>query len=106
MQRYGQVVKVRPEKYEEYKYLHDNIWPEIVDLIHGANVENFSIFYRDGYLFKYFEYVGDDFEADMAKLAANPKNKEWLTHTDPCQEGVETAEPGQLWVPMDLMIHF
>ncbi len=31
-------------------------------------------------LFKYFEYVGDDFETDMAKLAANPKNKEWLTH--------------------------
>ena len=106
MQRYAQVVKVRPEKYEEYKYLHDNIWPEIVDLIHAANVENFSIFYRDGYLFKYFEYVGDDFEADMAKLAANPKNKEWLTHTDPCKEVVESAAPGQLWAPMDLMIHF
>lgn len=106
MQRYAQVVKVRPEKYEEYKYLHDHVWPEIVDLIHAANVENFNIFYRDGYLFKYFEYVGEDFQGDMEKLASNPKNKEWLTHTDPCQEAVETAEPGQLWAPMELMIHF
>lgn len=106
MERYGQVVKVKPDKYEEYKYLHDNIWPEIVEAIQGANVQNFSIFYRDGYLFKYFEYVGDDFEKDMKKLAENPKNIEWLKHTDACQEGVDTAEPGQLWAPMNLLIHF
>lgn len=106
MRRFGQVVKVKEEKYKEYKFLHDNIWPEIVNAIHDANVRNFNIFYRDGYLFKYFEYVGDDFDADMKRLAENPKNIEWLSHTDPCQEAVATAEPGQLWASMDLLIHF
>ena len=28
MKRYGMVIKVRPEKFEEYKTLHANVWQE------------------------------------------------------------------------------
>jgi L-rhamnose mutarotase len=35
-------------------------------------------------LFAYFEYVGDDFEADMAIMEADPVTQEWWTHTKPC----------------------
>jgi len=31
----------------------------------------------DGLLFHYFEYVGDDYEADMTKMAAHPKTQQW-----------------------------
>ena len=105
MIRCGEVIKVKPEMYEEYRRLHDNVWPGIVEKIHAAGMQNFTIFYRDGYLFKYFEYVGDDYEADMAKLAADEENIEWLTHTDPCQEPVESAEEGVWWAPMENIFH-
>ena len=56
-----------------------------------ANIRNFSIYLRklpDGkyYLFSYMEYVGDDFEGDMKRMAANPENQRWWKLTDPCQE--------------------
>ena len=71
MKRFGEVIKVKPEKFEEYKKLHNEIWPSIVQKQKEANMQNFTIFYRDGYLFKYFEYVGDNYEEDMKKLAAD-----------------------------------
>lgn len=51
------------------------------DLLRKANMRNFSIFLRkldDGKycLFNYYEYVGSDFECEMAKLAAEPRNRE------------------------------
>jgi len=50
----------------------------------------FSIFIHrldDGkyYLFGYYEYTGTDYKADMAKLASEPRNQNWLTVTDPCR---------------------
>lgn len=105
MIRCGEVIKVKPEKYEEYRFLHDNVWPGIVEKIHKAGMQNFTIFYRDGYLFKYFEYVGDDYEADMEKLAADEENIRWLLHTDQCQEPVDSAEEGEWWAPMENIFH-
>jgi L-rhamnose mutarotase len=60
------------------------------DLLRQANIHNFSIYLRkleDGrfYEFAYYEYTGDDYEADMAWLAAQPANKKWLTQCNPMQ---------------------
>jgi L-rhamnose mutarotase len=51
MVRYASVIGVRPEKLEEYKKLHANAWPEVLDMIKKCNIQNYSIFYRDGLLF-------------------------------------------------------
>jgi L-rhamnose mutarotase len=32
MRRYGMVLKVRPERLQEYKDLHVNVWPEVLKL--------------------------------------------------------------------------
>ncbi len=77
MTRYGSVIKVREEMIDRYKYLHANPWPEINAMITACNIRNYSIYMRDGYLYSYFEYVGDDFDGDMAKMAADPKTQEW-----------------------------
>lgn len=105
MKRYGMVIQVKPEKLAEYKRLHADAWPEVLAKIHECNIRNYSIFYRDGLLFSYFEYVGDDFEADQAKMAADPKTREWWSHTDPCQAPVASAEKGQWWAPMEEVFH-
>lgn len=105
MKRYGQVIKVKPEFLEKYKRLHANPWPEVNEMIRKCNIRNYSIYYRDGYLFSYFEYVGEDFDGDMAKMAADPKTQEWWKETDPCQEPVPSAEPGEWWSLMEEVYH-
>ena len=105
MKRFGEVIKVKPERFEEYKKLHDNIWPGIVEKIHKANMQNFTIFYRDGYLFKYFEYVGEDFDGDMKKLGEDEENIRWLMCTDPCQEPITTAKDGEWWAGLEEIFH-
>ena len=103
--RYGTVIKVKPEKLEEYKTLHANPWPGVNKMIRECNIRNYSIYYRDGYLFSYFEYTGKDFDADMQKMAADSLTREWWKLTDPCQEPVETAGEGVWWADMEEVYH-
>jgi L-rhamnose mutarotase len=98
MKRVAQIVGLRPEKAEEYLELHRQVWPAVQQTLRDAHVTNYSIFLRDGVLFSYFEYTGDDYPADMARIAADPETQRWWTHTDPCQEPLPTAQPGELWV--------
>jgi L-rhamnose mutarotase len=103
--RYGWVIKVKPEKLEEYKALHANPWPEVNQMLKECNIRNYSIYYRDGYLFSYLEYTGTDFDADMQKMAADSITREWWKLTDPCQEPVESAGEGVWWADMEEVYH-
>jgi L-rhamnose mutarotase len=105
MKRYGSVIKVRPEKLEEYKRLHAAVWPGVLAMIRQCNMRNYTIFYRDGYLFSYFEYVGVDYAADMAKMRADALTQQWWTYTDPCQQPIDTAKPGEWWAGMEEVFH-
>jgi L-rhamnose mutarotase len=105
MTRYGQVIRLKPEKYEEYKRLHTAAWSEVLEMIKECNIRNYSIYHRDGYLFAYFEYTGTDFEGDMKKMAADRTTQEWWKCTDPCQERIETAKEGEWWSNMEEMFH-
>ncbi|MHC4625119.1 MAG: L-rhamnose mutarotase [Planctomycetota bacterium] len=89
VKRVGMVVGIRPEVISEYKALHADSNPGVRDLLKKYHMHNFSIFLHkiDGkwYEFGYYEYTGSDYEGDMAKLAAEPRNKEWLKVCDPMQ---------------------
>jgi L-rhamnose mutarotase len=77
MKRFGQVIGIRPEGIEKYERLHADVWPEVLKTIHECNIRNYSIFRYGDLLFSYFEYIGDDYEEDMAKMEADPKTQEW-----------------------------
>jgi L-rhamnose mutarotase len=94
VKRVGMVIKIKPEFIEEYKAVHADSNPGVRDLLIEANMRNFSIFLLqldDGYWYEfgYYEYTGDDFEADMAKLDKHPRNIEWLKICDPMQIALE-----------------
>ena len=93
IKRVGMVVGIKPDVIEEYKRLHADGNPGVRDLLNKYNMHNFSIFLTQingkWYEFGYYEYTGDDFDADMAKLAAEPKNIEWLKICDPMQIPLE-----------------
>lgn len=103
MKRYGKVIKVKSEKLDYYKKLHAKPWPEVVRAIRECHIRNFSIYLKDDYLFSYYEYVGNDYDADMKKLSE--LTREWLKETDLCQEPVETAKEGEWWAGMEEVFH-
>ncbi len=110
LRRYGKVIGVKAEKLEEYKRLHASVWPEVYTMISACNMRNFTIFLRqfpDGkhYLFMYFEYVGDDMEADMKKMAADATTQKWWKLTDPCQEPLSNRAAGEWWSDMEEVCH-
>lgn len=105
MKRCGQIIRVKEECLEKYKELHANPWPEVNQMIKECGIQNYSIYMRDGFLFSYFEYVGEDFDKDMAKMAADPKTQLWWKETDPCQEPVNGAGEGVWWADMEEVYH-
>jgi len=102
IKRVGMVVGIRAGQIEEYKRLHADANPGVRDLLNKYHMHNFSIFLHqiDGkwYEFGYYEYTGDDFDVDMAKLDAEPRNKEWLRVCDPMQAPL-AGEKG--WAKME-----
>ena len=106
MKRYGSIIKVRPEKLDDYKRLHADAWPEVLDMIRKCNIRNYTIFYRDGMLFSYYEYIGKDHDADMAAMAADPKTQEWWALCKPCQQPVDTCGDGEWWAKAEEVFHF
>jgi len=105
MQRYGMVIRVKPEKFEEYKQLHADVWPDVLKMIKECNIRNYSIYNKDGYLFSYFEYIGDDFDSDMARMAADPTTQRWWDVCKPCQEPLDTRTKGEWWASMEEVFH-
>jgi len=84
MKRFIQHSYLKPDKVDEYVKLHAHAWPEVLQMIKESNIQNYSISIRGAELYTYYEYTGDDFEADMARMAADPTTQEWWTHTRPC----------------------
>lgn len=105
MQRYGMVIRLRPEAEESYKKHHAAVWPEVLSMIAACSIRNYSIYLKDGFLFSYFEYYGSDFSADMAKMAADPKTQEWWALMKPMQQPLDSRAPGEWWADMDEVFH-
>lgn len=107
MQRMGMVISIKPDKIDGYKRLHAAVWPEVLAQIKGSNIRNYTIFLRqpENLLFGYWEYVGDDFEGDMAKMASDETTRKWWELTDPCQQPLASAGQGEQWAMMDEVFH-
>jgi L-rhamnose mutarotase len=97
MQRIGQVVRLRPEAVLRYEELHASVWPDVLRTIKACNISNYSIFLYQPelLLFAYFEYTGEDFDADQARMAADPVTQEWWSITMPLQEPLEGRAEGE-----------
>ena len=105
MRRFASVIRLRPEKADQYRALHREGWPEVLAALKRAHVSNYSIFLRDGYLFSYLEYGGEDFDDDMRTVAGDEATERWWALTDPCQQPLPTAEEGEWWAPAEELFH-
>jgi len=105
MQRFGQLIRLKPEMQQKYFDLHANIWPAVSKTITECNIQNYSIYYHDGMLFSYYEYVGDDYEADMEKMAQDPATQDWWDVCKPCQTPLPERAEGEWWLTMTECFH-
>ncbi len=54
MQRYGQLIGVKPGQIEAYEEIHAKVWPEVLAMIAECQIHNYSIFRFNQFLFAYF----------------------------------------------------
>lgn len=85
----GQIGRIKRECIDTYCRLHEvdiytQKWTGICQLIADCNICNYNIYIEDDVLFGCYEYVGNDYEADMKKMAEDPLNLQWWALTRPC----------------------
>ncbi len=107
MQRMGMMIGVKSEHIAEYKRIHAAVWPEILAKISECGIKNYSIFLREpeNVMFGYWEYHGEDFAADAAKMAADPKTQDWWAVCMPMQAPLSSRKQGEWWAMTEEVFH-
>jgi L-rhamnose mutarotase len=76
MKRICFVLQVKPDRLEEYKVRHQDVWPEMLEALWETGWTNYSLFLRDdGMLVGYLET--EDFERARKGMAGREVNERW-----------------------------
>ena len=82
MERVCFLLRVRPDRLEEYRARHRSVWEEMLDALRATGWSNYSLFLRaDGLLVGYLET--EDFEAAVAGIEATDVNARWQAEMAP-----------------------
>ena len=108
VKRFGGVIGLSPEKEQYYRILHSGTWTPVLDRLKASNIENFSIYVTElegkKYLFSYYEYTGNDYDHDMAQIAADPITQRWWEECVPCQIRLPNREKEEdQWSNMEMV---
>jgi L-rhamnose mutarotase len=104
MQRVCFLLKVRPEKLEEYKKRHRSVWPEMLAALREAGWRNYSLFLReDGLLVGYLET--DDFVSARQAMTACDINARWQRDMAPFFEAQDGRGPDECMSPLEEVFH-
>ena len=75
-EKYAWSARIKAGKYEEYVRRHDEIWPEMVEVLKAAGICNYTIWAKGNELFGYYECEqGVDFAAKVQ--AQSPVVDRW-----------------------------
>jgi L-rhamnose mutarotase len=103
MQRVCFLLKVRPERLEEYRVRHASVWPEMQDALRQTGWRNYSLFLReDGLLVGYLET--EDLQAALDGMEATEVNARWQAEMAPFFENL-VGRPDEGMVPLAEIFH-
>lgn len=93
-----------PALIAEYCRLHERIWPEIAASIHSAGIVGMEIWRTGNRLFMVME-TNSSFDPQAKALAdaTDAKVQEWEALMWRFQQPLPWADPGQKWVPMEMI---
>jgi len=104
MQRVCFLLKVRPEKIDEYRRRHAAVWPEMLEALRQTGWHNYSLFLRpDGLLVGYLETP--DFERARAGMQEHPVNARWQAEMAPFFESLEGGAADASMVALTEVFH-
>jgi L-rhamnose mutarotase len=103
--RVASVIGLDPAGAAEYERLHTNVWEDVLRQIARSKIRNYSIYRYGDLLFSYYEYVGQDLDADLATMAADPVTQRWWELCSPFQQPVPERASGEWWHVLDEIFH-
>lgn len=111
--RICQIIKLKPDKLEEYKELHANVWPNVLEKMREFHLEDYSIHLipEHSLLVANFKYTGDDWERDAEAMRCDSDNHKWWGVTDALQETLVYGSTGSTdkkgwWKNLDEVFRF
>lgn len=97
-------LQVKPERLEEYKARHVDVWPDMLLALSNAGWDNYSLFLRpDGMLIGYVEV--EDLAAAQAAMAATDVNARWQAEMRDFMVLPEGANPDNGFVELEEIFH-
>jgi L-rhamnose mutarotase len=104
MERVCFLLKVRPERLEEYKERHKTVWPEMLQALRETGWHNYSLFLRpDGLLVGYFETPS--LKDALAGMAQREVNARWQRDMAPFFENLEGRRPDEGFERLEEVFH-
>lgn len=103
MNRVGFLLRVKPDKLDEYKQHHQAVWPDMQAALRDAGWHNYSLFlHPSGMLFGYFETPHGLKEA-QAQMDTKEVNTRWQQQMAPFFE--ENARPDESFFELEEVFH-
>ena len=94
-QRVGFVLRVKPDRVDEYVLAHRKVWPDMLEALKDAGIRNYTIFRAGNEMFGYFET--DDLARAETYLSEQEVNARWQdAMADLLEERVEDHGPTPL----------
>jgi L-rhamnose mutarotase len=105
MNRIGFILRLRPDKINEYKEHHKKVWPEMLEALTKTGWHNYSLFLKDdGILFGYFETPGTLEEA-IDGMSKEEINSRWQAFMSPYFENLDGLHPDQGMIELEEIFH-
>ena len=105
MKRIGFLLKVKPDKIEEYKEAHRAVWPEMKAALSRTGWHNYSLFMReDGLLFGYFE-TPQDFQTALDGMEKEEINATWQAAMAPYFEALNGKRADESMLELEEVFH-
>ncbi|MFH8570347.1 L-rhamnose mutarotase [Streptomyces sp. NPDC017993] len=104
MRRVCFLLKVRPDRIDEYRERHAQVWPEMLAALSAAGWHNYSLFLHEGgLLVGYLET--EDFAASQAAMAATEVNARWQADMADFFEELDGRGPDEAMRPLTEVFH-
>lgn len=102
MRRAAFKMKLNPGMKEEYRKRHDEIWPELKELLHTSGVRDYSIFFDEqtDTLFAVQKVTSDGGSQDLKE---DPVVQKWWAHMADIMECHPDNEPVSM--PLEELFH-
>jgi L-rhamnose mutarotase len=98
------LLRVKPERLEEYKRRHADVWPEMRQALSDAGWHNYSLFLcDDGLLIGYLETR--DFEQALARMARSDVNRKWQREMTEFFDGAPGRFADEQMAPIPEIFH-